>query len=152
MWTVHISATADISAPPARVLTILSDYRTAHPAILPPAFSRVTVLEGGVGAGTVVEVEMKPLGRTRTFRLTVTEPEPGRVLAETDADGGMHTTFTVDPLDGGQRSRVTIASDMAAPGGLFGGVQRAMMRRYTENLYRAELALLAKAVQAPAAP
>jgi uncharacterized protein YndB with AHSA1/START domain len=152
MPTFHVSATADITAPPQRVMAILTDYRTAHPAILPPAFTRVTVLEGGIGAGTVIDVEVKAMGRSRIFHLTVTEPEPGRVLTETDAEAAMHTTFTVDPLDGGQRSRVTITSEMAAPDGLLGGMQAAIMRRYTANLYREELALLAAAAQQSSAP
>ena len=45
---------------------------------------------------------MQVLGVERVYREVVSEPEPGRVLAETDADAGVTTTFTVDALDGGK--------------------------------------------------
>jgi hypothetical protein len=137
-----VTATSEIGAAPAEVYAALADYRVAHPAILPKVFTRLTVLEGGQGAGTVVQVEMQTMGRRTTLNLTVSEPEPGRVLAEADDAAGVRTTFTVDPLDGGARSQVTIASVFAEPGGLLGPLQVAMMRAYTRKLYRKELANL----------
>ena len=57
----------------------------------------MTVEKGGKGAGTVIRVLMNVLGVDRTYYMEVSEPEPGRVLAETDQDAGVTTTFTVKP-------------------------------------------------------
>ena len=72
---------------------------------------RRRVCAPGVGAGTVIRVDMRVLGRPQTFRAVVTEPEPGRVLVETN-DNGYVTTFTVEPRAEGQHAYVTIATEM----------------------------------------
>src|SRR5262245_57535375 len=59
------------------------------------------------------------LGRTRTFRAAITEPEPGRVLVETIKHTGTFTTFSVDCVEDG--ARVRIASEFETRGGLLGG-------------------------------
>ena len=53
--------------------------------------------QGGYGAGTVIRCSIRVMGRTQTFRASITEPEPGRVLVETDLTMPSVTTFTVDP-------------------------------------------------------
>ncbi len=150
MSEIQIAVTSDIGATPDVVYAVLADYRVGHPAILPKAFTRLTVLEGGQGAGTVVEAEMSVMGNRQILHLTVSEPEPGRVLAEEDSAAGIRTTFTVEPLHGGASSRVTIASHMRVPSGLSGAVQAAIIRRFTHRLYRDELALLDRVVQGQA--
>lgn len=142
MGELQIVVTSELSAPPSAVYALLSDYQKGHPAILPKAFTQITVLQGGQGAGTVVRADMRTMGQNSTFHLTVTEPEPGRVLVEEDAEAGVHTTFTVEPLDGGTRSRVTIASIMRGPRGPLAWLQGPMMANYTRKLYREELAKL----------
>jgi hypothetical protein len=103
----RVSASAVVRAPAGRVYAILADYRHGHPRIVPrPPFGPLEVEQGGTGAGTVVRFQMRLLGRTRTFRAAVTEPEPGRVLVETDLGRGAVTTFTVDPCGEGQGARV----------------------------------------------
>ncbi len=52
MPLLHASAERTIPAPAAAVYALLADYRDGHPRILPPAFSDLTVLQGGIGAGT----------------------------------------------------------------------------------------------------
>ena len=92
-----ISASANIPAPPQRAYSILANYRDEHPRILPPQFSNLAVEKGGIGAGTVIRFNMRVFGRKRSFRAAVTEPEPGRVLVETDLDTNRAvTTFIVD--------------------------------------------------------
>lgn len=147
MSEIQIAVTSDIGAAPDVVYAVLADYRVGHRAILPKAFTRLTVLEGGQGSGTVVDVEMSVMGNRQTLHLTVSEPEPGRVLAEEDSAAGIRTTFTVEPLNGSAGSRVTITSRMRASGGLSGAVQAAIMRRFTHRLYRDELAQLDRVVQ-----
>jgi hypothetical protein len=140
MSAIHAEATATIDAPPERVYAVLADYRNHHPNIVPkPYFTALRVEEGGVGAGTVAVADMDVYGTKRTFRLTVTEPEPGRVLAESDAAAGLFTTFTVEPLDGGSKSRVTFASDAQPSPGLGGWIERLVNPAITRRIYRAEL-------------
>jgi hypothetical protein len=103
MTQQRIAASALIQAPAQQVYAIIADYRNGHPRILPkPYFVSLTVEQGGVGAGTMVTFQMKVMGSWQTFHAVITEPEPGRVLVETDSSAGTVTTFTVDPRDNGQ--------------------------------------------------
>jgi Polyketide cyclase / dehydrase and lipid transport len=139
----QVSATGVVRAAPARVYAILADYRDGHPHVLPrPPFGDLIVEEGGVGAGTVIRFDMRVLGRTRRARGVVTEPEPGRVLAETYEDGTV-TTFTVEPCDEGRHARVTIATDLQTRGWLLGMIERWLVTRLLRPVYVRELALLA---------
>ena len=81
-----ISASAVIPARRERVYSLISNYRDGHPRILPKQFSNLIVEQGGTGAGTVIRFQMSVFGMKRTFRAVITEPEPGRVLVETDLD------------------------------------------------------------------
>lgn len=142
MNTLEIIVVSDIGAPPAMVYGTLRDYQTGHPSILPAAFTDYQVVEGGVGAGTVVRVTLRAMGRGFPYTLQVTEPEPGRILAEEDTGAGTRTTFTVDALDGGARSRVTISTVMRAPRGPLAWIQSPMTANFTRKLYKEELANL----------
>ena len=82
----RVSVSARIPAPSGRIYGIIADYRNGHPHILPPAFSNLEVEQGGVGAGTIIRFNVRALGRTQLFRSVVTEPEPGRVLVETNVE------------------------------------------------------------------
>ena len=64
----------------------------------------------------MVTFEMRLMGRMRSFRATVTEPEPGRTLVETN-DSGEVTTFTVEEREDGRRTNVTIATATTVRGG-----------------------------------
>lgn len=140
MRTMHVAVSDTIDAAPDRVYAVLADYRNHHPHIVPkPFFASLRVEEGGVGAGTVVVADMDVYGTKRTFRLVVSEPQPGRVLVESDAAAGLMTTFTVEPVDGGARSRVTIASDTQPSPGLQGWIERLINPAITRRIYRAEL-------------
>lgn len=142
MATHRISATAEIAAPAERVYAILADYRNGHPHILPkPYFQGLRVVEGGIGAGTVVEFSMRLLGSTRRFRATVSEPEPGRVLVETNDDGAV-TRFTVEPR-GAARCRVTIATETTVRDGWPGKIEGWMTTRLLRPIYEKELAEIA---------
>jgi len=132
-----------IDAGPARVYEILSDYRTEHPRILPkPYFASLVVEEGGQGEGTVFRAEMNVMGVKQTLRMRVTEPEPGRVLQEEDSAAGVTTTFTVTPLDGGRRSRLTIATTWAPKPGIAGCIEGMITPPVTRRIYKKELDLL----------
>jgi hypothetical protein len=130
-------------APPDRVFDLIADYRHGHPRILPPAFTGLEVEEGGVGEGTVIRVGMRFMGRTETFRATVSVPEPGRVLVERVAgERPLVTTFIVEP--DGTGSRVTITTESPGRRGLAGVIERYLTRRFLGGVYEAELELLAR--------
>jgi hypothetical protein len=104
-----------------------------------PYFVSLQVTEGGVGAGTQFVAEMDVYGTKRTFRMAVTEPEPGRVIAETDPAQGTHTTFTVEPAQGGAQSIVTITTDSQTRPGFAGWMERLMNPMIMRRIYREEL-------------
>jgi hypothetical protein len=89
-------------------------------------------------------MERAVVGLTRRIvASTITEPSPGRVLAETDAVSGTVTTFTVDPADDGGRARVTIATDLPVRPGLAGYLEAALAAATLRRIYARELQLLA---------
>ena len=85
MTNTQISVSQQISAPAKRIYQIIADYHQGHPEILPkPYFESMIVEKGGFGTGTRVRFQMRVMSRPQEFRAEVTEPEPGRVLVETD--------------------------------------------------------------------
>ena len=140
--TLHAEASAQVTASAAAAYRMIADYRVGHARIVPPRYFReLRVEEGGYGAGTVIRYDLIAFGKTSHARARVTEPEPGRVLVETDLDNGAVTSFIVDPI-GAAKSRVTIRTDMRTRSGLLGLIQRAVIRRFLKRVYAAELALL----------
>lgn len=144
MPEIRAMSSALIPASPPTVYGLIADYHRGHPSILPPKyFENLTVEQGGVGAGTRISFEMRSFGTVQRFRGDVTEPEPGRRLVETYPDMGIETVFTVDPVDGGRRSRVTIATSYRRPG-LRGWLERLVAPAFLRGVYAAELRLLAE--------
>lgn len=143
MSRIHATATAIIDAPASQVYAIIADYRQGHPRILPTKyFSEYEVERGGTGAGTIVRVRMGIAGTKRTIRMEVSEPEPGHVLAERDLQTGALTTFTIEPVENGRFSSVTIDTDYVR-GGIAGIFEKmvvpGLLRRiYTEELMKLE--------------
>jgi hypothetical protein len=134
---VRISAEGLVQGAPELVYRLLADYRQHHPRILPAAFSNLVVERGGVGTGTVITFDLCLMGRTFRSRSSVTEPEPGRVLEE--SDGRIRTRFSVDRE--GNNSRVSIDSEYESVG-LQGLAERWLVPRMLGKLYREELRLL----------
>src|SRR5262245_35865612 len=103
----HVSASALIAGPSDRVYSTIADYKNGHPGILPkPHFVSLSVEKGGIGEGTVISCEMKLMGRTRSFRAIISEPDPGRILVESVLDNRMVTTFTVERRDSNRQTFV----------------------------------------------
>ncbi len=126
-----------MNAPADKVYEYLRDMHQ-HQRFLPPQFSDFAVESGGVGAGTVTTFTINAGGRSRQFRMTVAEPEPGRVMTESDANSTMVTRFTVAPR-GGDTSLVTIASTWQGAGGVGGFFERMFAPRATRAIYADEL-------------
>ncbi len=147
----RIEAAAVIDAPQAAAYAVIADYRDGHPHILPrPPFVSLDVEEGGVGAGTVIRFQVRLLGTTRTMRASIAEPEPGRVLVESDEAGDVVSTFTVDPAEG-NRARVTIATDMKVRGGWLGRLEGFLITRLLRPVYEREIGLLGTVASSRAA-
>jgi hypothetical protein len=143
METPAVSAAALIPAPSREVYAILADYRAGHPSILPmPPFAALDVEAGGVGEGTLIRVRLRLLGRETVYRAFVKEPEPGRVLTETNENGYV-TRFLVEPA-GPDASRVTIETRTPRRPPGIGALERWMLRRMLLDVYRRELELLSK--------
>lgn len=139
MSLIRVEARAEIDAPPSAVYGLFADYRNGHPTILPrPPFLGLEVQQGGVGAGTRIVVRLRSMGVSRVMRMEVTEPEPGRVLMEIETATNTVTTFTVDSLDGGRRSQVTIRTEWP-PRGFAGLLERLFMPPLLHRLYMKEL-------------
>ena len=147
MRAQRIAASAIIMAPARQVYAILADYCEGHPRILPRQyFPLLEVEQGGTGAGTRIRFQMHATGSTRTFLATVTEPEPGHVLMETNelvepvpakasSQSRSVTTFTVDPVDEDQHAQVTIATELVVANWLEGLFTTMFLRRvYTQEL------------------
>jgi hypothetical protein len=117
------------------VYRYLSDMQNHHPHFLPPAFSDFHVVSGGVGEGTVVTFRFSAGGRRRDFRQTLTEPDPGRRMVETDANSSSVTTFVVDPAEEGTSSKVTISTQWNGARGIGGFFERTLAPRVMSGIY-----------------
>lgn len=137
MAIIHVSGEGLVDAPPQDVYIYLADLREHHPRFLPPAFSEFKVESGGIGAGTIFTVRMSAGGRGREYRMQVAEPEPGRVMTESDMNSSLVTTFTVEPQDGG--SRVRIESGWEGAGGVGGFFERLFAPRVLRRVYADQL-------------
>ena len=145
-----ISASALIPARRERVYTLISNYNDGHPRILPKEFSSLVVEQGGVGAGTIIRFQMSVFGKKQTFRAAITEPEPGRVLVETDLDAnGAVTTFTINPGSAPADSHVTISTVLPVRSGFLGKIERTMSTMLLRPIYIKELQNLARVATGP---
>jgi hypothetical protein len=137
MATIHVSSEASVEAPAETVYRVIADMRDHHPHFLPPAFSDFEVESGAVGAGTITCFKLTAGGRTREYRMQVAEPEPGRVLTESDMNSSLVTTFTVTPA--GNASRVRISTSWEGAGGIGGFFERLFAPRVIRGIYADEL-------------
>jgi len=132
-----VSTEAAVAAPADTVYHYLADMRDHHPHFLPPAFSDFQVESGGVGAGTVTRYKMTAGGRTREYRMNIAEPEPGRVLTESDTNSSAVTTFTVSPQGDASLVQISTAWDGAA--GVGGFFERMFAPGVLRSIYADEL-------------
>jgi hypothetical protein len=132
-----VSAEGVVDAPADTVYGYIADMREHHPHFLPPAFSDFQVESGGVGAGTITRFTVTAGGRTREYRMKVAEPEPGRVLTESDTGSSMVTTSSVSPQGGA--SLVQISTTWDGAGGIGGFFERMFAPRVMRAIYADEL-------------
>ena len=146
MSEIRVSAERAIAAPPDVVYHCIADYVRHHnpSGFLPPAFSSFQVERGGVGAGTVIRFAVSAGGQTQMHRAEVSEPQPGRVLVETEQQNALTTTFTVEPE--GQYARARFDTRYTK-GGIQGWIERLVAPRVLRSLYADELARLERHAQ-----
>ena len=137
MARIVVVAEGAVDAPADTVYRYVADMREHHPHILPPAFSDFRVESGGFGAGTVTRFKVTAGGRTREYQMKVAEPEPGRVLTESDTGSSLVTTTTVRPRDNGSLVQISTAWDGA--GGIGGLFERMFAPRVMRSIYADEL-------------
>jgi Polyketide cyclase / dehydrase and lipid transport len=150
MGQIKVKAVEVLNARPEDVYTTIADYRKGHPSILPKEnLYDLQVEEGGYGAGTIIRFKSRILGVEQSFRHRVSEPEPGRVLVEQDIDTkqNLATTFTVIPVEEGQKSQVEISTTMNASPGIRGLAERMVVSIFNPRIYRKELKLLEAVAQ-----
>ncbi|HZL54239.1 MAG TPA: SRPBCC family protein [Solirubrobacteraceae bacterium] len=137
MGTINVGAERDIAAPAEAIYGYIADFREHHPHFLPDAFSNFQIESGGVGDGTITRFRITAGGRSREYRMAVAEPEPGRVLTESDTGSSLVTTFTVSPQ--GSASRVQIDTSWEGAGGVGGFFERLFAPRVLRKIYSEEL-------------
>ena len=150
MGQITAKAASVLDARPEDVYATIADYQHGHPNILPKgSIYDLKVEQGGYGAGTIIRFKFKVLGVAQSFHQRISEPEPGRVLVEQDIDSVRNaiTSFTVTPLENGQKSHVEISTTMNTSPGLMGVVERIMVPIVNPRVYRKELKLLEAVAQ-----
>lgn len=140
MAPISVSAERTVGATAPEVYGYIADMREHHPHFLPPAFSDFQVESGGVGAGTILRYNLTAGGRTRQYRTQIAEPEPGRVLTESDTGSTSVTTFTVTPE--GSACQVRISTTWQGAGGVGGVFERLFAPRVLRRVYDDELGRL----------
>src|ERR1700759_3852817 len=98
MGVIQVNAERTVSAPADQVFGYIRDMNV-HPKFLPPAFSDFRVESHGVGTGTVT-FKVTEGWRTRDYRMAVDDPDPGRVLPESNNNSSLITKFSVTPREG----------------------------------------------------
>lgn len=125
MQHMLVTQSAIINAPRETVYAVIADYEVGHQAILPkPYFKRMTVLEGGQGAGTEIEVDMEVFGVEASYHQRVSEPELGHVIVERDINTGLASTFYLKSMNADTQTEVKIVAEIALSGGI-----RSLMER-----------------------
>lgn len=142
--TQAATATKIINAPAKDIYRIIADYHTMHYFILPKQyFLSLDVEEGGFGHGTIINFEMRIMGKTQSFRSLVTEPQPGRLLVETDIRSETPTSFHVNSIGNEEQTRVSISTELKGRNGVEALAAKVMLQK----VYRDELDLLAKVAE-----
>jgi hypothetical protein len=149
MGTLQVNAQRRIDAPAETVYGYLADMQTHHPRFLPAAFADFGVESGGVGEGTIVHYTLNAGGRSRRYRMRVAEPQPGRVLTESDLDSSLVTTFTLTPA--GASCDVAISTSWQGAPGVGGFFERMFAPKVMQRIYSEELERLAAYARGDAA-
>ena len=139
MGVIEVVAEGPVGASADLAYGLIADD-AHHAKFLPEAITDFEVVEGGVGAGTLHRFKVTAGGRVREYLMRVDEPEPGRVLTETDQGSSLVTTFTVTPT--GDTCAVRIQTRWNGAGGIGGFFERTFAPKVMRKMYADELARL----------
>ncbi len=117
MGQVSASSTVLINAAPDAVLAAVADYNEVRPKILSPHYSGYEVVQGGVGAGTIVKWKLQAT-KSRVRDVQANVDIAGKTVIEKDANSSMITNWTVAPA--GTGSTVTVKTSWQGAGGVKG--------------------------------
>ncbi|BBZ02328.1 hypothetical protein MCHIJ_17650 [Mycolicibacterium chitae] len=117
MGQVSAASTVLINAAPDAVLAAVADYNEVRPKILSPHYSGYEVVQGGVGAGTVVRWKLQAT-KSRVRDVQANVDVAGKTVIEKDANSSMITNWTVAPA--GTGSTVTVKTSWQGAGGVKG--------------------------------
>jgi hypothetical protein len=136
MGRITVEQVGTVGAPAELTYHLIADDEH-HRHFLPEGFSNFEVLEGGVGAGTLHRFTLTAGKRVREYVMRVDEPEPGRVITETDQGSSLVTSFTVTP--DGDSCRVEIRTQWDGAGGIGGFFERTFAPKVMRRMYADEL-------------
>jgi hypothetical protein len=142
MAQVEATTRRVVAATPEAAYGTLADYENARHALLPEQFSEYEVIEGGLGAGTVVHWKLQATSkRVRDCLFDVTEPAAG-TLVEKDRNSTMVNTWRVSPSGEGQ-AEVAVTTAWTGAGGVGGFFERTFAPKGLNRIHDALLAKLA---------
>ena len=147
MSRVRATSERIIAAKPETVYDAINDYRTIRPQILTPNFLNYKVEKGGNGDGTVISYNLQAAGRERPYHMNVIESKRGTEITERDTGSSLVTTWTVKPVNGGEQTKVRIATEWQGSGGVGGFFERTFAPLGLQSIYSTMLSLLADEVQ-----
>ncbi len=117
MGQVSASSTVLVNVAPDAVLAAVADYNEVRPKILSSQYSDYEVLQGGVGAGTVVKWKLQAT-KSRVREVQAAVDVAGKTVIEKAANSTMVTNWTVAPA--GTGSTVTTKTTWTGAGGVKG--------------------------------
>src|SRR4051794_32537729 len=112
---VSVEIERTVGAPMERVWALLRDYRLARRRLLTEHFSDYAVHQGGAGAGTVIEYQLRGGRHQGRPVIAVQEPVAGRMLRERDRTSALVSTWTLTPGGEGERTVVCLAVALRDP-------------------------------------
>jgi hypothetical protein len=147
MSKIEVKNERVVNAQPEKVYDVIKDYKEKRPLFLTPNFLDYQVEQGGKGDGTVVRYRLHAARRERPYRIQVNEAVKGQVLQERDTNSSLVTTWTVSPLESGQQSRVSIATEWEGGQGVGGFFERTFAPLGLHRIYDQMLDQLTALVQ-----
>ena len=133
----EVSVVRRFQASPERVYNLIIDMEE-HRRILPKQFESLDVLEGGKGAGTVFRLTMNVMGSRSSLVMTLSEPEPGRIVQEQDKTAGITTIWKLIP-EPGDGCLLQLTSQFPKKPGFSGWLERIATSSFIRSIYRREL-------------
>lgn len=133
----EVSVERRFQASPERVYNLIVDMEE-HRRILPRQFESLNVLEGGKGTGTVFGLTMNVMGSRTTLVMTLSEPEPGRLVQEQDQKAGITTIWELTP-EPGDCCMLRLTSRFPSKPGISGWVERIATTSMIRSIYKREL-------------